>query len=400
MVRAKQICLILCVTSATVFGQLTVKNSANEDILTVTEPGNIGVNVSAPATRIDILEIDENSSLDLLHMQETIDNAGAIETVSRLIIKDGGRVGIGTNLPISRVDIEDGDANGTDDLFSVRESTPGSPFPIIRTRLIVKNDGYVGIGTPSPLEQLDINGAIRISNTTTNSAGAIRYTGTDFEGYDGSGWKSLTAGTSSSTWTSIADGIIYDGGNVGIGSFTALSSKLHVDGDIVLGKTMPGSDKSISVERADNITGDGWNLTLRAGDASGTYSAVGGDLILEPGQSVGPTPVQYANVLVLNDIPGRMGVGTLSPLEKVDINGAIRIGTTSTDNDGTIRFTGTDFEGYTGKQWVSLTASGSSSLRRRWPTSGPWRRAGCWDSRWWGSRRAPPWPAACSCTCW
>ena len=40
---------------------------------------------------------------------------------------------------------------------------------------------------------LGLNGALNIgTSTTTPTSGAIRWTGSDFEGYDGSGWKSLT----------------------------------------------------------------------------------------------------------------------------------------------------------------------------------------------------------------
>lgn len=57
-------------------------------------------------------------------------------------------------------------------------------------------DGKVGIGTTTPLEQLDVAGAIKFGNTTnpTPSAGTIRWTGSDFEGWDGSRWLSLTKG--------------------------------------------------------------------------------------------------------------------------------------------------------------------------------------------------------------
>ena len=55
--------------------------------------------------------------------------------------------------------------------------------------------GNVGIGTTGAAEKLEVNGVIRIGNTTTNNAGTIKWTGSDFQGYDGSTWKSLTAGS-------------------------------------------------------------------------------------------------------------------------------------------------------------------------------------------------------------
>jgi hypothetical protein len=51
----------------------------------------------------------------------------------------------------------------------------------------------VGIGTTNPQEQLDINGALKIGTTSASNAGTIRWTGTDFEGYNGTLWNSLTS---------------------------------------------------------------------------------------------------------------------------------------------------------------------------------------------------------------
>ncbi|MDA2922779.1 hypothetical protein MYX07_05975, partial [Patescibacteria group bacterium AH-259-L07] len=51
----------------------------------------------------------------------------------------------------------------------------------------------------------------------------------------------------------------------------------------------------------------------------------------------------------------RVGIGIANPLEKLDVEGAIQLGTTSGTNAGTIRWTGTDFEGYNGTSWRSLT---------------------------------------------
>ncbi len=62
--------------------------------------------------------------------------------------------------------------------------------------LITGKDGKVGIGGGSapkiPVETLDVEGAIKIGNTTGRNAGTIRWTGQDFEGYDSTEWISLT----------------------------------------------------------------------------------------------------------------------------------------------------------------------------------------------------------------
>jgi hypothetical protein len=54
--------------------------------------------------------------------------------------------------------------------------------------------GNVGIGVVEPTEALDIDGGVKVGGTSNTNAGTIRWTGTDFEGYDGSAWVSLTSG--------------------------------------------------------------------------------------------------------------------------------------------------------------------------------------------------------------
>jgi len=54
----------------------------------------------------------------------------------------------------------------------------------------------IGIGTANPAEQLEVAGRIVVADSTNTSpkAGTIRWTGKDFEGYDGYQWSSLTKG--------------------------------------------------------------------------------------------------------------------------------------------------------------------------------------------------------------
>ena len=76
-----------------------------------------------------------------------------------------------------------------DRLFVVANGlTPGTRS----NALTILKNGNFGIGTSMPAEQLTVSGAINIGTTTNTNAGSIRWTGTDFEGYDGLSWVPLT----------------------------------------------------------------------------------------------------------------------------------------------------------------------------------------------------------------
>jgi hypothetical protein len=56
----------------------------------------------------------------------------------------------------------------------------------------------VSIGTANPSEKLDVNGGVKIGNTN-KAPGTMRWNAdkSDFEGYNGSTWVSLTGGKNS-----------------------------------------------------------------------------------------------------------------------------------------------------------------------------------------------------------
>ena len=69
----------------------------------------------------------------------------------------------------------------------------------VTNRMTVASDGNVMVGeSETPVEKLEVEGGVKLGTTTGTHAGTLRWTGADFEGYDGGSWVSLTGGGSGS----------------------------------------------------------------------------------------------------------------------------------------------------------------------------------------------------------
>ena len=84
--------------------------------------------------------------------------------------------------------VQNESTSGASDFFIGHGQTEDGYFHI-------QTDGKVGIGTTEPDQKLDVGGGIELGNASTPTPGTIRWTGTDFEGFDGTVWWSLTKAT-------------------------------------------------------------------------------------------------------------------------------------------------------------------------------------------------------------
>ncbi|MEM8899295.1 MAG: hypothetical protein AAGC85_14375 [Bacteroidota bacterium] len=180
------------------------------------------------------------------------------------------------------------------------------------------NTGLIGIDEPSPVEKLDVAGAIKIGNTTRSSEGTIRWTGSDFEGRKAGSWVSLTSqavNSSPSVWSlDQGDGSVsYKSGFVGIG--------------------IDEPTQQLSLFEDNNNTDQGQLLLTQAGDGdaminmgigNGTHYALGidnsdGDKFKIGYNSSGVDGIDRFTRLTLQP-DGNLGLGTTAPKRKFTIS--------------------------------------------------------------------------------
>ncbi len=146
--------------------------------------------------------------------------------------------------------------------------------------------GNAGIGTLSPAEKLEVAGGIKLGSTGGANAGTIRWSGTDFEGYDGGSWRSFTetgegmpSGTAGQTlrhngssWVP-SSMIFNDGSNVGINSL-APGEKLEVGGSIKAVASVKASTFTAGTASSDGkveVYGNGIVSNLLDSNMEGGY---------------------------------------------------------------------------------------------------------------------------------
>ena len=186
---------------ATTATNLTLSGSIGIGTATVTN--NVGINSVTPTSSLDIIK---NGSNIPLRVGSAAGSAG-----NYLIVTSAGNVGIGTAVPITKMDVVVGSDATVD-----ATATPGTGIRILAGSN-AKNDGYINFWS-------DAGNA----NSTMYGAGRIH---SGWEVAAGSAWSDSaivlqTHGGNAGTWT---NDLTVRGGNVGIGSTTPRRS-LDVNG--------------------------------------------------------------------------------------------------------------------------------------------------------------------------
>jgi len=189
---------------------------SNGERMRILTNGNVGIGTTAPVSKLHVVDGDirvttSNSFSNLISSRAANPNAGGYNLGGLLFQAYAGMTNYTTGAAIyAYADGAAWTSNSVPSYLSFHTATSGSATTT--EKMVIKNNGYVGIGTSSPNEKLHVAGNIHA--------------------FDASADRALFASNASgSTTVAIrSNGIThFNGGNVGIGT-TSPGNKLHVNG--------------------------------------------------------------------------------------------------------------------------------------------------------------------------
>lgn len=242
----------------------------------ISPAGNVGINEPLPQTKLHVsLPLaDPNSVIGLTEASGVLNigpiNQSVVFDSRGLQARVGEYIGETLSLEASTLNLQ---RIGGEILIHGDDAIENSK------KIVVTNDGYIGAGILNPNERLVLNGAIQLGNTENLNQGAIRWTGEDFEGYNGTSWVSLTSGGTGQWEQGVENSIYYNPETpmyVSIGT-TARKGTLTIlnEGVIGSGSSYANSVSNISTNESAGAGDNRVGLRIESsGEWGGETSAV------------------------------------------------------------------------------------------------------------------------------
>jgi Chaperone of endosialidase len=301
----------------------TTANILSGGAVTILNNGNVGIGTTAPSSTLEVNNgfitvgrygTSSNSGAIVLKTAEGTSAAPTAVTAARTAAYISGRAYDGSNYQqiAGLLMATDGAVSSTSAPgFLTLYSTPsGTVTPVERMR--VTSDGFVGIGTGSPVASLEVTGGIRARGGAPGANGGSN-NGYAFSGVgdNDSGMFSSGDGVLQFYMNSLETMRIISGGNLGIGT-TAPTEKLDVNGAIVVRGNVTSSTASTGVL---DYTGATTRLISR-----GTNASTNGNFQLISTRSDNSNIVSN---LWIAGASGNVGIGTTSPIGSLHVQSSL-----------------------------------------------------------------------------
>lgn len=338
--------------SSTTTTNLTVNGKVG--IGTITPSAKLHVVAPSTATAIDAMIVDVASFGTTANAEAStffkVRDVGAAN-YTPFIIKGNGNVGVGAEIPTSKLHINGDEKKAlrifrfggeTSKYLSLWHGTAGAVIDPVgtgklylgydqKTDVLIgsQNDGSLGIGVAAPEGKLDIN-ANGFTPIIRGNGGYIP-TGLRFidDSYTQAGQVKEWSIWKGNTWAKGLGFMRYDAVNRCAGGICDLSLFLSDNGNVGIGTTEPenaeGWDRALEVKgnnHAKILTSSSGITTGLFSHVSGYYGTVGGGIVGTTTNHPFSIVTNKVNRLVVSN-DGKVGIGKLQPNEKLDVDGSI-----------------------------------------------------------------------------